>query len=62
MVKSSCTQVTRECASVLRVGVAYVNVRILRRLKKEELSWAIDKWLWLIINTMSFKTVVPVRI
>ena len=36
-------------------------VRILRCLK-EELSWAIDKWLWLIINTMLFKTVIPLRI
>ena len=33
------------------MGVAYVNERMLRRLK-EELSWAIDKPLWLIINTM----------
>ena len=41
--------------------MAYVNVRVSRRLK-EELSWAIDKWLWLIFNTMLFKTVIPVRI
>ena len=46
---------------VLRVGVAYVNVHVSRCLK-EELSWAIDKWLRLIINTMLFKTVIPVRI
>ena len=61
MVKSSCTRVTRQSASVIRVGVVYVNLRISRRLK-EELSWAIDKPLWLIINTMLFKTVIPVRI
>ena len=51
MVKSSCTRVTRQSASVIRVGVAYVNVRVSRCLK-EELSWAIDKRLWLIINTV----------
>ena len=61
MVKGTCTQVTRQTASVIRVGVAYVNVRILRPLK-EELSWAIDKWLRFIINTMLFKTDIPVRI
>ena len=41
-------------------GVVYVNVRVSRRFK-EELSWAIDKRLQL-INTMLFKTVIPVRI
>ena len=30
-------------ASVIKVGVAYVNVRALKHLK--ELTWAIDKWL-----------------
>ena len=45
---------------VIRVGVAYVNVHVLRRLK-EELAWAID-WLRLIINTVLFKTVIPLRI
>ena len=44
-----------------KVGVAYVNVRVSRRLK-EELGWAIDKQLRLIINKMSFKTVIPLRI
>ena len=29
---------------------------------KEELAWAIDKQLWLIINTMLFKTVILLRI
>ena len=43
--------------SVIRVGVAYVNVHVLRHLK-EELSWAIDKRLRLIINKMLFKTVI----
>ena len=61
MVKGSCTQVTRRSASIIRVGVAYVNVRVSRHLK-EELSWAIDKRLRLIINTMLFKTVIPLRI
>ena len=43
------------------VGVAKMNIRVLRRLK-EELAWAIDKWLRLIINIMLFKTVIPLRI
>ena len=25
-------------------------------------NWAIDKWLWVISNTMLFKTVTPLRI
>ena len=36
------------------MGVAYVNVHVLRHLK-EELSWAIDERFQLIINTMLFK-------
>ena len=59
MVKSSCTQ-TIQSASVV-MGVAYVNVRVSRR-SKEELGWAIDKRLRVIINTMLFKTVIPLRI
>ena len=51
----------RQSALVVRVGVAYINVHVLRCLK-EELSWAVDKWLQLIINTMSFKTVILLRI
>ena len=43
------------------VGVVYVNVCASRHLE-EELSWAIDKRLQLIINTMSFKTVTSLRI
>ena len=38
------------------VGVAYVNVHVSRYLK-EELGWATDKRLQLIINKMLFKTV-----
>ena len=59
-VKSSCTGVTRRSASVIKVGVAYVNMRVSRRLK-EELTWVIDKRLWVISNKMLFKTVVPLR-
>ena len=29
---------------------------------KEELTWAIDKQLWRIINTVLFTTVIPLRI
>ena len=61
MVKSSYTRETIRSASVIRVGVAYANVRVSGRLK-EELDWAIDKRLRLIINTMLFKTVIPLRI
>ena len=43
-----------------RVGVVYVNICVSRCLK-EELGWAIDKQLWLIINKMLFKTVIPLR-
>ena len=35
--------------SVIRVGVVYVNLPVLLHLK-EELAWAIDKWLQLIIK------------
>ena len=52
---------TRWSVSVGRAGVVHINVRI-SRLLKEELAWAIDEWLWLIINAMLFKTVIPVRI
>ena len=41
--------------------MAYVNIQVLMHLK-EELAWAIEKWLRLIINTMLFKTVIPLRI
>ena len=38
--------------------MAYVNVHVSRNLK-EELVWAIDKWLQVISNIMLFKTVIP---
>ena len=60
VVKSSCTSVTRRSASVIKVGMAYVNIRVSRRLK-EELAWGIDKRLRVISNKMLFKTVVPQR-
>ena len=37
-----------ECFSI-KVGVVYLNIRILKRLK-EELAWAINKQLWVISN------------
>ena len=40
--------------------MAYVNLRLSRRLK-EELARAIDKWLRVISNKILFKTVVPLR-
>ena len=43
------------------MGVAYVNIWVSRHLN-EELAWAIDKQLWLIINVMLFETVIPLRI
>ena len=49
-----------ECLNY-KVGVAYLNVRVSRRLK-EELGWAIDKRIRLIANKMLFKTVIPLRI
>ena len=44
-----------------KVGMAYMNVCVSRHLK-EELGWAMDKQLQLIINKMLFKTVIPLRI
>ena len=60
VVKNNCTSVTRLSASVIKVGVAYVNVRVSRRLK-EELAWTIDKRLRVVSNKMLFKTVIPQR-
>ena len=51
VIKSSCTRVTRWNASVIKVGEAYVNIRISTRLK-EELTRVIAKWLWVISNKM----------
>ena len=39
------------------MGVAYVGIHILEHLK-EELAWAIDKWLWFISN---MKAVIPLN-
>ena len=41
--------------------MAYVNIWVWRRLK-EELGWAVDKPLQLIVNKMLFKTVISLRI
>ena len=60
VIKSSCTRVTRRSASVIKVGVAYLNIHISTHLK-EELVWIIDKQLQVIRNKMLFKTVVPLR-
>ena len=45
---------TRRSASVIKVGVVDVNVRVSSHLK-EELTWAIDKRLWVISTIMLFK-------
>ena len=45
---------------VIRVGVMYVNLRILRHLK-EKLAWAIDERFQLISITMLFKTVIILK-
>ena len=60
VVKSSFTRVTRQSASVIKTGVAYVNICVSRRLK-EELAWVTDKWLWVISSKMLFKTAIPLR-
>ena len=60
MVKSSCSWVTRQWALDIKVGVAYVNIHVLRHLK-EELAYALDKWLQ-VSSDMLFKTVIPLRI
>ena len=46
---------------VKKVGVVYMNVHVSRHLK-QELAWAIDKWLQVISNAMLFKTVLPLRL
>ena len=38
----------------MKVGVVDVDVRISSHLK-EKLTWAIDKWLWVISTIMWFK-------
>ena len=47
--------VTRWNPSVIKVGVAYVGVHILRYLK-EELVWATNKWLGLFVIYNSYTT------
>ena len=49
-----------ECFSY--TGGRGIHERMRIELLKEELAWAIDKWLWVIINTMLLKTVIPLRI
>ena len=44
---SSCIYVKRWKASVIKVGVVDVDVHVLSHLK-EELAWAVDKWLRII--------------
>ena len=44
----------------IKVGVAYVNVHVLKWLK-EKLAWAINKQLQVISNEMLFKAVIPLR-
>ena len=40
--------------------MAYVNVSTSKSLK-EELAWAIDKWLRVVSNKMLFKIVIPLK-
>ena len=44
--------------SVIKMGVVYMGMHVSRHLK-EELAWAIDKWLRVISNLI--KTVIPLR-
>ena len=44
----------------MKVGVAYMNICVSRRLK-EELAWDIDKRHRVISSKMLFKTVIPLR-
>ena len=50
----------RRSTSVIKVGVVYMNICVLRHLK-EELAWVIDKRLRVISNKMLFKTVIPLK-
>ena len=49
--------ITRRRASVIKVGVVDVDIRVSSHVKKsiepckEELSWAVDKWLWALSTT-----------
>ena len=57
-------KVARQSASVIKVGMVYIDIHILSHL--EELAWAIYKWFWVISNIRSnmllFKTVIPLVI
>ena len=44
---------TRQCASVVKVGVSYVNLRVSGHLK-QELALVIHKWLRVISNIVLF--------
>ena len=55
----SCSEVTRWSASVIKVGVVDVDVRVSSHLK-EELAWAVDKRLRVISTIMLFKKTVRV--
>ena len=50
-----CSKVTGQSASVIKVGVVDIDVRISSHLK-EELTWAIDKQLWIISTIMLFQS------
>ena len=52
--KTAVVLVTRWSASVIKVGVVDVDVRLLSHLK-EELAWALDKRLRVISTIMLFK-------
>ena len=60
VIKSSCTRVTRKRASVLKVGVAYINIYMSKHLK-EELAYAIDKWFHIISFVPLYKMVILLR-
>ena len=60
VIQNSCTRVTSQSTSVIKVGVACVGIHISRQLK-EELTWATDKQLKVISNIMLFKKVIPLR-
>ena len=50
----SCNEVTRRGTSVIKVDVVDVGVHVSSHVK-EEMTWAIDKWLWIISSMMLFK-------
>ena len=49
-----CSEVTRQSASVIKVGMVDVDVHVSSHLK-EELTWAINKRLRIISTIMLFK-------